>query len=305
MKKTIKQPLVSVIMPVHNAGNFVAEAIESIVNQTYKNLELIIVDDGSSDQSTQTIKNCQKQYPKTIHAVLLRKNIGESASANLAFKQTKGDFIARMDADDISHPERIEKQVEFMLSHPEIIVLGTQADVINEKGEITGKKTFPSAHRKIYSEYAIFHPMLNPSCMVRRSLLPDKNKLYENKLEPNDDYYTFFKLLNHGKFANLEECLVYYRIHSNNKSLQNPKEKFANSLRIRKEAIKKLGYKAGPRTLLFMALQYIIVTLLPERLIVPTYIFLRGMYSPSKIFDKIFLATSLLKTKLNISLSRE
>lgn len=298
----VKKPLVSVIMPVYNAGEFLVEAIESILNQSYKNFEFIIVDDGSTDGTANVLRSYQERYPKVIKTYYFKKNKGESAAANFAFHKARGEFIARMDADDISRPQRLEKQIKFMFSHPRVIVLGTQAEVVNSNGEIIGKKTFPLTHKKIYENFAIFHPILHPSCMIRKSLLPNKNFLYENKFEPNDEYYTFFKLLNYGKFANLKQSLMFYRIHSDNKSLQNPKSKFVNILRIRKAAFNHLQYKPTLKALVLNLLQCIAVGLLPGKLVVPIFMVLKGMYSSSRILDKISLQFPSFRLRKNLSL---
>lgn len=286
MSKLNKTPLVSVILPAFNAGDFLAKAIESILSQTYQNFELLIVDDGSTDNSWEILKFYQENYPQKIKTYHFLKNKGESEAANFAFSKTRGEFVARMDADDISYPQRLEKQVKHLLKNPQVIVLGSQAEVINENGELIGKKTFPKNHKQIYKQFTIFHPMLHPSCMFRRSLLPIKNYLYENKFEPNDEYYTFFKLLNYGKFANLPEILMKYRIHGRNKSLQKPKEKFINSLKVRAAAMKNLGYRPSFMAIVLMFLQVLLVGVLPEKLIVPIYMLVRGMYSASNIFPK-------------------
>ncbi len=115
-KNKNQNPLVSVIMPVYNAGNFLMEAIESILNQTYQNFEFIIVDDASTDNSWKIIQKYAKKYPKKIKAFQLKKtlNRGGDACANFALKKAKGKYIARMDADDIAHPKRLEKEVDFL-----------------------------------------------------------------------------------------------------------------------------------------------------------------------------------------------
>lgn len=279
MSKT-KAPLVSVIMPVYNGALFVGEAIDSILAQTYRPLELVIVNDNSKDETPQILNLYKRKFSKIIKVINLAKNIGESAAANVAFRKTKGEFVARMDADDVSHPQKIEQQVKYLLSHPAVAVVGTQAEVINSEGEVVGQKTFPLSHQQIYHSFAVVNPMLHPACMFKRKLLPHKNRLYENKFEPNDDYYTLFKLLNYGKFANLPQKLFYYRVHGQNKSLRNPKAKFKNSLRIRAAAITNLEYKPGILGKLLMFAQSVLIFILPEKLIVPVYMLARGMQSP-------------------------
>lgn len=277
MKKT-KQPLVSVIMPVYNAGVYLVEAVESIINQTYSNYELIIVDDASTDNSWIIISKLKKKYPVKIKAIHLDKqtNSAGNGATNYGLKFAKGDFIVRMDADDISLPTRIGKQVKFMIENPNVILLGTQAEIIDNRGAITGKKNVPTSHEEIYEAYGIIHPMIHPSCMVRRNLLPDKDRLYEDKFGVNDDYYTFFRLLNYGKFANLPDALIKYRVHNQNASLQKPKQKFINSLKIRFKAIDKFYYQISPKAVIVMLIQSIIVFLIPEKMVVPMYMAIRS-----------------------------
>lgn len=301
--KNHKKPLVSVIIPVYNGGQFIVEAIESILCQAYKNLELIIVNDGSKDNTLEIIKSFAKRYPKKIKAISYSRNKGESAAANMGFAASKGEFIARMDADDVAYPEKIEKQVTFMLSHPQVIVLGTQADVINEEGEIVGKKTFPTTYQTIYKAYGFYHPMLHPSCLFRRSSLPYKDKLWENTHEPNDDYYTLFGLLERGKFANLSESLVAYRIHAKNKSLQKARSKVFHALKIRIDAIRDFGYKPTFMAIAINFAQLVGAIVLPEHLIVPAYLVFRGMTSPEGNLRKISTRISYLFTPIKNALS--
>jgi len=140
MRKINKQPLVSVIMPVYNAGDFLRPAIKSILKQTYKNFELIIIDDASTDNSWAIIKDFKTKNPRKIITIKLKRNLnkGGDACANVGYRKAKGEFVARMDADDISDPKRLEKQVDYLLKNKDIFMVGTQAWVIDKKGEIIG-----------------------------------------------------------------------------------------------------------------------------------------------------------------------
>lgn len=276
-------------MPVYNAGKFLGPAIDSIVAQTYKKIELIIVDDASTDDSWKTVRAYKKRYPKLIRAYRVTKqtNSAGNGATNYGLTKARGQFVARMDADDISSPTRIEKQVAYMLANPGTILVGTQAKVIDKNGKTIGLKTMPTTHEAIYHQFGILHPIIHPSVMIRRSLLPNPDRIYAMKWDVNDDYYTFFKLLNHGRFANLPEYLLKYRIHGKNLSLINPKEKFQNSVNIRLEAVKQLGYQLSFGAMAVMLLQYIVVSLIPAGLIVPTYMFIRGMtHKPQRAFAK-------------------
>lgn len=290
-KTSSEKPLVSIVMPVYNAGAFLVEAIESILKQTYQNYELIIVDDQSTDDSWEIIKTYQNLYPNRIKTVQLaiNTNAAGNGAVNAVYKDLKGKYIARMDADDISLPDRIKKQVLFMERHKNVILLGSQGIIINEYGEETGQKIFPTRSKEIYKDFFIFHPILHPSVMIRKSMVPQKNYLYENKYGINDDYYTFFRLLQYGQFHNLKEPLLKYRLHRNNTSLQNPKSKFINSLKIRFEAVKKFSYRPHPFSFLLMLLQVIIITILPEKYIIPLYLFIKNIHLYRKGQTRKFL----------------
>ncbi len=277
-KKTA--PLVSLIMPVYNGSLFIEQAIESILNQTYQNFELIIINDFSTDDTPTIVGKYPKLYPKKVKVLHLKKNHGAYEAINKGFRQAKGEFIALMDSDDISHSKRLEKQVEFLLKNKKVIVVGTQARVINQNGKVIGEKSFPTSHKEIYKNFIEVFPLVHPSCMIRRSLLPQKNKLYKNKFGVNDDYFTFFSLLNHGKFRNLPEYFLDYRIHGGNSSLINLKEKFYNTLRIRLLAIAKLNYQPSLTGLTKFFFQIILVALLPESILIKVYLLAKGIEDP-------------------------
>lgn len=277
-----KQPLVSVIMPVHNAGRFLVPAIESILTQTYKPIELIIVDDGSTDQSWKTMRSYRNANTKTVRIYKTPKQLNSAGNGatELGLSHAKGVFMARMDADDVAYKRRIEKQVAYLIYHSDTIMVGSQATVIDKTGRIVGEKTVPTNHEAIYWQYGIVHPMIHPSVMIRRSLLPDPNKIYMHKWGVNDDYSSFFRLLSYGRFANLPEPLLKYRVHEGNSSLQHIKSMFWNITMIRFEAITKGGYRAPFILLPVMALQAFIVLLLPEPVLRELFYYLRGMKRP-------------------------
>ena len=294
-----KKPLVSVIMPVYNAGKFLTPAIESIVAQTYDRIELIIVDDASTDDSWKKIKTFKILYPRLIHAYRVSKqtNSAGNGATNYGLTKARGEYIARMDADDISMPKRIEKQVAYLLQNPGTILVGTQAIVVDGSGKKTGIKTMPTTHEEIYRQFGVLHPLIHPSVMIRRSLLPQRDRIYAMRWNTNDDYYTFFKLLNHGLFANLPDFLLKYRIHGSNLSFVNPKEKFRNSVNIRLEAIKQMGYQITPQALIMMLVQYVVISVIPSQLIVPLYMAIRGMNENPTQRMKKFIAGLNLRAK--------
>jgi hypothetical protein len=185
-----------------------------------------------------------------------------------------------------------------MIAHPATILVGTQANVIDKHGKIIGVKSVPTAHETIYDQFGILHPLIHPSVMIRRSLLPYPNKIYAMKWDVNDDYWTFFRLLNHGTFANLPERLLKYRIHGNNLSLTNPKEKFTNSVKIRLDAVRQLEYRMSITSLLVMMVQYVVVSMIPSRFIVPLYMFTRGMSRQPQIAIRTWMTSLNTRTKI-------
>jgi len=292
-----KNPLVSVLMPVHNGSRFVGLAIESIIKQTYKHWELLIIDDGSTDDSWKILKAYKHQYPDKIRLFRLKQKSGAFAAANLLFPKAKGSYIAPMDSDDISHPTRLAKEVAFLASHPEVILVGSHAKIIDGRGVMTGTKIYPTDHQHIYEAFALVNPIVHPSCMIKRSLLPHHEYLYHTHFGVNSDYYTLFKLLKLGKFANVPEFLLSYRIHGANSSLENLRERFLTISRIRLQAVKKLNYNFPSKAIPMFLAQYMIALVLPSSLLLPLYLQMRGM-------KKLKVKISLESLKIRLSLPK-
>lgn len=274
-----RQPFISVIMPVYNAENFIVEAINSILNQTYRNFELIIVDDASTDTSWEIIKQYAKLYPKYVKAIRLKKNrnCGGDACANEGLRIAKGKYIARMDADDISYPKRLAIQVAYLEKHPKIFLVGTHADVVDTDGKLIGEKKEPTNQKAIYNAYFSFNPLTHPSCMFRR-ITKKKRFTYSIGYSANNDYYTFFMALCKRKqFVNLSEKLIAHRIHNHSSTFTNIKGKFFNVLKIRFMMVRKYGYVPQPKDVLICLLQTIIIFSLPESLLLYLYLFAKGI----------------------------
>ena len=164
-------PLVSVVMPVFNREKFLAEAIESILSQTVTDFELIIVDDGSTDGSAEIIR-AYAERDSRIRFIQLSENTGNASARNAGIAVACGDYIAGMDSDDISLPERLQQQVEFLESHPEIDAVGVGTRIVNE--DLTPRLTYPlmECHALIVLGMLISGPaIVRPSLMLRRETL--------------------------------------------------------------------------------------------------------------------------------------
>ncbi len=302
--KLQKKPFISVIMPVYNAGDYLVKAIESILTQTYKNFELIIINDHSTDNSWEIIKKYQKRYPKKIKAINLKKNInrGGDACANIGISKAKGKYIARMDADDIAHPKRLEKQVAFLEKNNQIFLVGTNAKVIDNKGKIIGEKIVPTTHKDIYQSFFTFNPIIHPSAMYRR-IIHRKRFFYPKKFSANNDYYIFFKMACQGyQFANLKDKLISYRIHENNDTFKNMKTKFFNTLKTRLIMFIKYHYQPTLKQWLTNISQFLAISLLPSSLAKKIYLFSKGIIK-IKISNSLKKIATFKKLKLSLRVS--
>ncbi|HCM37611.1 MAG: Glycosyltransferase, family 2 [Candidatus Gottesmanbacteria bacterium GW2011_GWB1_43_11] len=207
MKKQL--PLVSIIMPVHNAQEFVAEAIRSILEQTYQRFKLIIIDDASTDKSAEILKKLVN--PKIVY-FRNPKQLGVTKSLTHALKMSKGVFIARMDADDIAYPTRLERQVKFLEGHSEVGVLGTAVEVINAEGKSVGFRKMPTDSLAIKRTLAWMNPLIHPTVMFRNSLV-QRMGTYDEDLNGAEDYDLWLRYAKSTQIGNLPEVLLKYRIH--------------------------------------------------------------------------------------------
>ena len=236
-------PLVSVIMPVYNGERYLAQAIESVLSQSYSKLELLILDNGSSDDTAAVIANYARldQRVRPLREPLPLGYGGEVAS-NVAARQAKGTFIAKLDADDIARPDRLAKQVAFLTTHPDIFLVGSQLTLIDESGRVMGERTYPIGHDEIYNEFYLRFPIANPAVMYRNVL---KEDLYQIRFAHFNDYYSLFRLMKAGyKLHNLPEPLTAYRIHTTNTVFTNLRAKWRSNVAIKRTFVREFGYPA-------------------------------------------------------------
>ena len=266
------QPLVSVIMPVYNAGKFLVEAIESIRNQTYQNWELIAVNDCSTDDSWEILK----RYAKKDKRIKVFKNKTKgylAGSLNFALQKAKGKYFARMDADDISLPWRLEKQVEMLENNHNLVAVGGQEMIIDEEGNIIGEKFFPQdpkeCYRKIFN-YMVIQP---PALMTRASVM--KRLRYDTGIAKNDDIDMHFQLLQYGDFSNVDEFVLQYRKRGNSVTFSNVKGIFFMAAKVRLRAIWRYGYRPYWANLFVFLAEAVLVLLLPTKAVIWLFEFFR------------------------------
>jgi glycosyltransferase involved in cell wall biosynthesis len=207
-------PKISVILPVYNGEKYLAEAINSILSQTYRDFELIIVNDCSSDGTSEILST---YIDERIRIINNSSNLKLSRSLNKGIETAQGQFIARMDADDVSLPERFEKQVAFLEGHPEIGVVGCWVRRIDEKGNITGKIFRETRPEAIKWELFFGTPVPHPTVMIRAAVIKRAGG-FSNDISAAVDYECWTRLVKTTKFANLAEFLLLYRMHTENMS---------------------------------------------------------------------------------------
>ena len=211
-------PLVSVIMPVYNGEKWLGEAIESILAQTFANFELLIVDDGSSDKSADIIR-VYEQRDSRIRVFQLERNSGTAIARNYCIKASRGTYITYMDCDDISLPERLQKQVDFLNSNPQIGAVGTYASVVNEDLEFLRVRKPQKHHALILLDHYIGDPFVYASIMMRRELLFAAG-LFDKSLRWAEDADLMTRLLGRTCLANIEGPLYVNRRHGDSHSVQ-------------------------------------------------------------------------------------
>ena len=203
-----KKPLVSIIMPVHNAEKYICDSLNSILTQTYKNLEIIIIDDASDDKSVDIISQVDDE-----RIVLIRneRNLKQSLTRNKGIALAKGKYIANMDADDISEKTRIQEQVEFMENHDDIDICGTFLKAFGNNKRYIMKFPVHPHDLMIQSIYA--SPFGHPAVMIRKSSIDRYGIKYDSNYTYSQDFELWSRIAFKGaRFANIPKTLFYYRV---------------------------------------------------------------------------------------------
>lgn len=211
----VRNPKVSVLMPVYNSEKFLREAIESILNQTYKDFEFLIINDGSTDSSEDIILSYSDSR---IRLIRNERNIGLSQSLNKGLELAKGKYIARMDSDDIALPHRLEKQITFLNSYPEVGILGTDYILIDTKNRNLGINKGPINDLQIRWECLLRNPFAHTTVLIRSDSLLKNGLSYSVSSQATEDYDLWTRVLKYTHGANLSEPLMRYRVHSDSVS---------------------------------------------------------------------------------------
>lgn len=237
-----ENPVISVVMSVYNGAKYLTEAIESVLSQTYKDFEFIIINDGSTDQSLEVIKRYQEQDSRIV--LISRENRGLPYSLNEGIDIAKGKYIARMDADDISLPTRFAKQVAFMEANPNIGVCGGWIDVFSADS-ITRTVRTPALYEEARVRL-IFSPcFMHPTVIVRKDLLDKHNLRYDTEFINSQDYELWSRIVEYTEVSNIQEVLLRYRRHRDSVTYTADGRKIELRYRLLKQVFEKNLQKMG------------------------------------------------------------
>jgi glycosyltransferase involved in cell wall biosynthesis len=205
-------PAVSILMPVYNAERYVAEAVESILTQTFRDFEFLIIDDGSTDRSLQILRKYERQDARI--RLFSRANTGYVVALNEMLAFARGEFIARMDADDVSEPQRLGMQVDYLKTHADIVCLGSLELMMDERGRLIGTESWPHDDERIQARLLDGFMCICHSAVTMRKAAVARAGGYDETLTGGEDHDLWLRLGEIGKLCNLAAPLVRYRIHS-------------------------------------------------------------------------------------------
>ncbi len=236
----MNNPKVTVLMPVYNGEKYIREALESILNQTFTNFEFLIIDDGSTDKSVEVIKSYTDPRIRLIHNEI---NLGLITNLNKGLELASGEYIARMDCDDISLPKRLNVQVAFMDENPTIGVCGSWVETF---GEVSGNAwKYPSCSAEIMANLLFDCCLAHPSVMIRKSMF----KRYQLKYDPAElyaeDFGLWFRCSMNFPLSNIKQVLVKYRITSGSVSRANAKKQAETLKMMDRKKLAYLGIEAS------------------------------------------------------------
>ena len=273
------KPLLTVLMPVYNADKFLAESINSILKQTYSDFEMLILDDASTDNSLKIIKAYAKE-DKRIKILVNKNNQQQAKCRNRLLKNSKTEFIAWMDADDISLEDRLQTQINFLKQNPKIDAVGVQYSAFGSSGNIPANfiSHFSLSDIEIKTNFIFGYDFLFGASLMRMEKIKQHNIFFDNnyKLSTGEDHQYIIDCFPFMKFANIDRVLYQYRQDSNQTTTINQKQILDNSNAITRKHLLKLNIKADLETISFF-LEWI-----SEEL---TY---QKFTEIKKVFDEIF-----------------
>lgn len=228
-------PLVTVLMPTYKGAKYLRETIDSVLSQTFKDFEFLIINDCSPDDTDEIIA---KYDDPRIRYVKNEKNLGISGSSNYGFSIARGKYIARQDHDDISLPDRLQKQVDYLESHPETGLVGTGFRVFGSKSKTV---IYPENDADIKALLLFKMPLAHQTSMMRKSVFVDNGLRYDESFASSNDRKLWIEAMDYMAFHNLSEPLLRYRMYKGMTSVTKRDRVLDEGKRMRDLLFAKLG----------------------------------------------------------------
>lgn len=234
-------PEVSVIIPVYNAEKFIKKTIESVLNQTYKDYEIIIIDDGSTDNSKKILDEFKDKVRYFKQA-----NSGVSSARNMAIKEAAGKYIALLDQDDIWYPEKLEKQISFIKENPNVGMVYGDCYYIDDKDKVIYRVFEDQKYYqgKIFENLVIDNFVPIPTVLIKKEVL-DKTGLFLENYSYAEEYELFIRIAKDYDIGCINEVLAGYRVHDTNLS-KNIDKSLQEDIRVKEDALQKYAKQIEP-----------------------------------------------------------
>lgn len=219
-------------MSAYNQAQYLPQAIDSILRQTFSDFEFIIINDASTDDTAQVLRQLKNKRVKLLSN---RRRQGLTRSLNRGITVSRGEYLARMDADDIAYPNRLALQLHFLESHPMIVACGTAVNLIDSRGQKVGQKAYPRYITK--SILMRYNPLIHPTVMIRKEVC-----IYDASLNGAEDYDLWLRLGSQYQLANISQVLLAYRINPRGISWDNLKSTELQAIKARLKALRRYNY---------------------------------------------------------------
>lgn len=268
------KPLISVVMPAHNAQKYLSTAIESILNQTFKKFELIIVNDASTDKTLQIIKSFAKKDSR-IRIINNKKRLDIAGSLNKGISHAMSNIIARMDADDISLPNRLEVQYKLINNSKKIAVVGANIVVMDPQEKDISARSYPANSKDLKACFFKYSPFAHPVVMFRKKIFDEVGK-YNPKYSPTEDLDLWFRIGRKHEFRSVPQLLLRYRLSEKSSSHSIIRDLEILVFKIRFDAITKYGYRPSAFDIVYNLLQFATLWITPSKYRIKIYNLLRN-----------------------------
>lgn len=268
------EPLISVVMPAYNAQRFITQAIDSILSQTFKNFELIIVNDCSTDNTINIVRSFVRKDAR-VKIINNKNRLNIAASLNKGISKASSNIIARMDADDISLPNRLELQFKLINSSKNIAVVGADIIVMDVDERELIIRNYPNSNENLKACLFKYSPFAHPVVCFKKNVI-DSVGGYNPLYSPTEDLDLWFRLGSRYKFASIKKPLLKYRLYDNSTSHHSLKDLEILVFKIRFNAIRKYGYRPSLSDLIYNLLQFVTLWFTPDKYRAKIYNFLRN-----------------------------